>query len=126
MLLPCSQSCLAMNLASQSPSLSSGSSYLLPSVIEKRKAEANRIRAKYPDRVPVIAEKAQKSDIPDIDKKKYLVPSDLTVCVDIVCVCGDTTGEPLFIMCNANRWVNSYTLFVSALSFSLKKLFSFL
>ncbi len=27
----------------------------------------------------VIVEKAEKSDIPDIDKKKYLVPSDLTV-----------------------------------------------
>ncbi|KAK2076625.1 ubiquitin-like protein atg8 [Prototheca wickerhamii] len=27
----------------------------------------------------VIVEKAEKSDIPDIDKKKYLVPGDLTV-----------------------------------------------
>jgi GABA(A) receptor-associated protein len=27
----------------------------------------------------VIAEKAPNSDIPDIDKKKYLVPADLTV-----------------------------------------------
>merc|ERR1712137_90260 len=45
---------------------------------EKRKAEAQRIRAKYPDRIPVICEKAERSDIPDIDKKKYLVPSDLT------------------------------------------------
>ena len=47
--------------------------------LEKRKAEAERIRAKYPDRVPVICEKADRSDIPDIDKKKYLVPADLTV-----------------------------------------------
>jgi GABA(A) receptor-associated protein len=46
---------------------------------EKRLVESKRIREKYPDRVPVIAEKASKSDIPDIDKKKYLVPSDLTV-----------------------------------------------
>jgi len=46
---------------------------------EKRKAEADRIRLKYPDRIPVIAEKAEKTDIPDIDKKKYLVPSDLTM-----------------------------------------------
>jgi GABA(A) receptor-associated protein len=45
----------------------------------KRKSEAERIRAKYPDRVPVICEKADRSDIPDIDKKKYLVPADLTV-----------------------------------------------
>ena len=38
-----------------------------------------RIRAKYPDRIPVICEKAEKTDIPDIDKKKYLVPADLTI-----------------------------------------------
>ncbi|CAG9462628.1 unnamed protein product [Pedinophyceae sp. YPF-701] len=47
--------------------------------LEKRRAEAERIRDKYPDRIPVIVEKAERSDIPDIDKKKYLVPSDLTV-----------------------------------------------
>jgi len=38
--------------------------------LEKRQAEATRIRDKYPDRIPVIVEKAEKSDIPDIDKKK--------------------------------------------------------
>ncbi|KAL6207123.1 PREDICTED: autophagy-related protein 8C-like isoform 1 [Fragaria vesca subsp. vesca] len=47
--------------------------------LERRKAEALRIREKYPERVPVIVEKAVKSDVPDIDKKKYLVPADLTV-----------------------------------------------
>ena len=46
---------------------------------EKRKSEAQRIRAKYMDRIPVICEKSDGSDIADIDKKKYLVPSDLTV-----------------------------------------------
>ncbi|KAJ4833723.1 Autophagy- protein 8f [Turnera subulata] len=44
-----------------------------------RRAEAARIREKYPDRIPVIVEKAERSDIPNIDKKKYLVPADLTV-----------------------------------------------
>eukprot|EP00127_Corallochytrium_limacisporum_P001755 Clim_evm9s78 gene=Clim_evmTU9s78 len=47
--------------------------------LEKRKREAQRIREKYEDRIPVIVEKAEKSDIPDIDKRKYLVPVDLTV-----------------------------------------------
>eukprot|EP00618_Florenciella_parvula_P026165 CAMPEP_0119483594 /NCGR_PEP_ID=MMETSP1344-20130328/10933_1 /TAXON_ID=236787 /ORGANISM="Florenciella parvula, Strain CCMP2471" /LENGTH=179 /DNA_ID=CAMNT_0007518099 /DNA_START=8 /DNA_END=545 /DNA_ORIENTATION=+ len=108
--------------------------------IDRRKSEAERIRSKYPDRIPVSPpskpplrfarvataatvaaarlvrpslaivravtfshpspscalprsarrrhlvtfclgdlEKADKSDIPDIDKKKYLVPADLTV-----------------------------------------------
>lgn len=46
---------------------------------EKRKAEGEKIRRKYPDRVPVIVEKAPKANIGDLDKKKYLVPSDLTV-----------------------------------------------
>jgi hypothetical protein len=33
---------------------------------------ADRIRAKYPDRIPVIVEKAPKTDAPEIDKKKYV------------------------------------------------------
>ncbi|KAK4398536.1 Autophagy-related protein 8C-like, partial [Sesamum angolense] len=52
---------------------------LFQHVSERRQAEAARIREKYPDRIPVIVEKAERSDIPDIDKKKYLVPADLTV-----------------------------------------------
>lgn len=46
---------------------------------EKRTQESARIRAKYPDRLPIIVEKAPKSDVPDIDKMKYLVPQELTV-----------------------------------------------
>lgn len=37
---------------------------------EKRAAEAHRIRAKYPHRIPVIVEKAPRADLPEIDKKK--------------------------------------------------------
>eukprot|EP00933_Yihiella_yeosuensis_P013260 TRINITY_DN1236_c0_g1_i1.p1 TRINITY_DN1236_c0_g1~~TRINITY_DN1236_c0_g1_i1.p1 ORF type:complete len:130 (+),score=40.58 TRINITY_DN1236_c0_g1_i1:116-505(+) len=44
---------------------------------EKRKEEAKRILAKYPDRIPVICEKAARSDIPEIDKKKFLVPGSM-------------------------------------------------
>jgi len=39
---------------------------------EKRKSEADKIRSKYPDRIPVICEKAKRSDIVDIDKKKWV------------------------------------------------------
>lgn len=45
---------------------------------DQRKKEAQRVRAKYPDRIPIIAEIAPKSDIPPLDKVKYLVPADLT------------------------------------------------
>jgi len=47
--------------------------------LEKRREVAERIRSKYQDRIPVIVEKAPRSDAPDIDKKKYLVPADITV-----------------------------------------------
>ena len=35
--------------------------------------------ARYPDRIPVICEKDPRSDIPPVDKRKYLIPMDLTV-----------------------------------------------
>ncbi|CAL0303955.1 unnamed protein product [Lupinus luteus] len=47
--------------------------------LEMRQAEGARIREKYPDRIPVILERAEKTDVPEIDSKKYLVPADLTV-----------------------------------------------
>jgi GABA(A) receptor-associated protein len=47
--------------------------------LNKRKEEASRIVIKYPNRVPVIVEKSKDSDIDTLDKKKFLVPEDLTV-----------------------------------------------
>ena len=46
---------------------------------ENRKLESLRIRSKYPDRIPVVIEKANQTDLIEIDKCKFLVPSDLTV-----------------------------------------------
>ncbi len=46
---------------------------------EERRSESDRIRSKYPDRIPVICERSEKSPVADIDKKKYLVPADLTI-----------------------------------------------
>jgi GABA(A) receptor-associated protein len=46
---------------------------------EERRSEANKIRRKYTDRIPIICERSTKSNIELIDKNKYLVPSDLTV-----------------------------------------------
>ncbi len=55
------------------------SAYKRDHPFEKRAAEAARIREKYPDRIPVICEKEPRSDIPAVDKRKYLIPMDLTV-----------------------------------------------
>ncbi|CCE81504.1 Piso0_002162 [Millerozyma farinosa CBS 7064] len=46
---------------------------------EKRKAESSRILQRFSDRLPVICERAENSDIQEIDKRKYLVPGDLSV-----------------------------------------------
>merc|ERR1712032_1385907 len=44
---------------------------------QKRRAESQRMLARYPDRIPVICEKKPRSDLPDIDKKKFLVPGSM-------------------------------------------------
>lgn len=48
---------------------------------KERKEDADRVLNKYPDRVPIICERNKRAskDCPNIDKKKFLVPKDLTM-----------------------------------------------
>ncbi|CAH8435079.1 unnamed protein product [Schistosoma rodhaini] len=46
---------------------------------EKRLEEGQNIRKKYPSSVPVIVEKSPRARVGNLEKNKYLVPSDLTV-----------------------------------------------
>ncbi|XP_072996114.1 autophagy-related protein 8i-like [Typha latifolia] len=46
---------------------------------EERLHESRDIIAKYPDRVPVIVERFSSSDLQDMEKKKYLIPRDMSV-----------------------------------------------
>jgi GABA(A) receptor-associated protein len=46
---------------------------------EQRLKESTLIRQKYPERIPIIVEKASSSNAPDIDKTKFLTPTDLTI-----------------------------------------------
>jgi GABA(A) receptor-associated protein len=46
---------------------------------EDRCSETKRILIKYPDRIPVVCEKANQKNLPDIDKHKYLVPWGITI-----------------------------------------------
>ena len=48
-------------------------------LFESRLKESIRIRTLYPDRIPVICEKNLGSNASDIDKHKYLVPSDMQI-----------------------------------------------
>uniref|UniRef100_A0AAX7W803 Zgc:92606 n=1 Tax=Astatotilapia calliptera TaxID=8154 RepID=A0AAX7W803_ASTCA len=74
-----------------------GSQYQRSVPLEVRRAEGERVRAKHPDKIPglfghlltsifgtlamfnIIVERSPRSRAPELDKKKYLVPSDLTV-----------------------------------------------
>jgi len=38
---------------------------------DQRKEQSDKIRLQYPDRIPIICEKAASSKLPDIDKNKY-------------------------------------------------------
>merc|ERR1711966_351274 len=55
------------------------SSFKEQHAFDKRVEEADKIRKKHADRIPVICERADGSDIAEIDRKKYLVPQELTV-----------------------------------------------
>ena len=55
------------------------SSFKNKHTFEKRFEEAARIRQKYHDRYPIICERGRGADLPSIDRKKYLVPHDITI-----------------------------------------------
>lgn len=46
--------------------------------LEDRIKESARILEKYPDRIPIVIEQHGEK-LPTVDKKKFLVPSELTV-----------------------------------------------
>jgi GABA(A) receptor-associated protein len=56
-------------------------SYKIKKGYSERKTESERIKEKYPDRIPIICEKSSRNGgtLPDLDKTKYLVPHDLTI-----------------------------------------------
>ena len=47
--------------------------------VTTRRENYEKIRRQFADKIPIICERDPKSKIRDIDKTKYLVPSDLTV-----------------------------------------------
>ena len=59
---------------------------MLKSDFIKRKNETDRVRLKYPERVPVMVFKSPGCILSDIGKNKFLVPVDMTLSqfVDII------------------------------------------
>ena len=71
--------------------------------IEERIKESRKISLKYPTRVPIIVEKSFKCDLQDIDKKKYLVPKDMTMGQFVFVIRKRIkldTSQALFVMVN--------------------------
>ena len=46
---------------------------------EKRRDDSQSVIKKYPERIPIIVQLGDKSELPKIDKIKYLVPRDMTM-----------------------------------------------
>merc|ERR1719159_904231 len=46
---------------------------------EKSNAEAKRILAKYPDRLPVVLRRGPREDLPEAGSKKFLAPKSMLV-----------------------------------------------
>jgi len=71
---------------------------------DERFQEANRVLAKYPERIPVICEKSTKcTDLNNLGKEKYLVFPDLT-CGQFMYIIRRSLGLPaekaVFMMIN--------------------------
>lgn len=47
--------------------------------MSKENLNVSRLLEKYPDKVPIILSRGNGTNVPDLPKKKYLVPKDLTV-----------------------------------------------
>ena len=73
---------------------------------ENRKHEADKIREQYPDRLPIIVQKSvENNSLPDIDKKKFLVPEDLTVAQFLYVIrkrMNIVSSQAIFLFCQDN------------------------
>jgi len=46
--------------------------------LEKQREKSNQMRNKFPDRTPILVEMSENSELPKLDRNKFLTPVDLT------------------------------------------------
>jgi GABA(A) receptor-associated protein len=86
--------------------------------IDRRKEQSHSIRAKYPDKLPVIIEKLKNisSHIDDIPKSKYLIPEDLIVS-QLMCIIRKylnlTSADSIYLFSNDTLLSTSETLYTT-------------
>ena len=78
-----------------------------------RRQLCEKLLKTYPNRVPIILEKHKKTDLPEIDKKKFLVPKDVTVGQFIYVIRKRVSIPPeqaIYIFINGKLYPTSHTL----------------
>lgn len=83
---------------------------------EKRRREYEKIATTFPDKIPVIVERSDTTTIADIDKHKFLVPSDTTMSQFLYVIRKRITlksDESLFVF--INNTLPSMSLLISQL-----------
>ena len=97
------------------------SSFVNSKPFDERKAESKRIIEKHPDRIPIICERSKtcSTTMAEIDKKKYLVPKDMTIGQFIYVVrkrINVKKEDALFIFINNNHLPQSSDVVVNVYS----------
>ena len=76
--------------------------------LDDRRDQAERIKGRYPSRVPIIVNTGE--GVPKLDKQKYLVPRDLKAC-EFMCVIRKritiSAEESLYMFFNEKMVVSS-------------------
>jgi GABA(A) receptor-associated protein len=78
-------------------------SYISSHPFEKRLNETNKMKEKHPNCICGIVEKSAGSKLADLDKKKYLIPKDITVGQFIYVIrkrLKIDSSQAIFLMCN--------------------------
>lgn len=79
------------------------SEYKELNTFEDRYNESDRIKKKYPDKIPIILEKYKSLKLENIKKNKYLVPEDLTVSQFLFVIrkkINLSSEESIYLFCN--------------------------
>jgi len=81
--------------------------------VDERFDESKRILTKYPDRIPIILEKYNDKQSPDLDRYKYLVQKDNTLAVLLYHIRSRTKIDPsqaIFLFSKGNMYSPSTML----------------
>ena len=75
--------------------------------------QSEKILKKYPDRIPIIVNRYKDSDIPNIDKNKFIVPKDMKMNAFIYIIrrrIKITSEQTIFVTVNKELCANNQTI----------------